>query len=303
MEKFDLIIIGAGPAGLTSALYASRAGVNVMVLEKGAAGGKVFLTDEVENYPGFGKIKGRELAALMKENSLTFGAKYQYGDVEKIKENENGTYIVETNMGNYETKSIIAATGMINRKIGIKGESELEGKGVSYCAICDGNFFKGKDVVVVGGGNSALEEALYLADICNTVTIVHRRDEFRAEQYIVDHVLNKENIKFEYDSIPLTIDGEEVVTGITIENIKTKEVKILKTNAVFIYIGFIPLTNIFAELGILDEHKNIEVDKNMRTNKKFIYGAGDVIDKQLRQITTAVNDGSIAAQSAIGDLK
>ncbi len=300
---FDVTIIGAGPAGLTSALYTSRAGLNTLVLEKAAPGGKVFLTDEVENYPGFKKIKGRELANQMKESSLAFGANYQYGDVEEVTELDNGNYLVKTNMDEYETRSVIVATGMVNKELGIPGEVEFQGRGVSYCAICDGNFFKEQDVAVIGGGNSALEEALYLADICKSVTLIHRRDEFRAEQYIVDKVLKKENINIIYDTVGVEVKGEEVVNGLVVENVKTKEQQTLDIKAVFIYIGFIPMTGYFDNLNITDENHNIKVDLNMRTDKPRIYGAGDVINKELRQITTAVNDGSIAAQSAINDLK
>lgn len=300
---FDVTIIGAGPAGLTSALYTSRAGLNTLVLEKAAPGGKVFLTDEVENYPGFKKIKGRELANQMKESSLAFGANYQYGDVEEVTELDNGNYLVKTNMDEYETRSVIVATGMVNKELGIPGEVEFQGRGVSYCAICDGNFFKEQDVAVIGGGNSALEEALYLADICKSVTLIHRRDEFRAEQYIVDKVLKKENINIIYDTVGVEVKGEEVVNGLVVENVKTKEQQTLDIKAVFIYIGFIPMTGYFDNLNITDKNHNIKVDPNMRTDKPRIYGAGDVINKELRQITTAVNDGSIAAQSAINDLK
>lgn len=239
----------------------------------------------------------------MKESSLAFGANYQYGDVEEVTELDNGNYLVKTNMDEYETRSVIVATGMVNKELGIPGEVEFQGRGVSYCAICDGNFFKEQDVAVIGGGNSALEEALYLADICKSVTLIHRRDEFRAEQYIVDKVLKKENINIIYDTVGVEVKGEEVVNGLVVENVKTKEQQTLDIKAVFIYIGFIPMTGYFDNLNITDENHNIKVDLNMRTDKPRIYGAGDVINKELRQITTAVNDGSIAAQSAINDLK
>ncbi len=300
---YDVIIIGAGPAGLTAALYTSRANLKVLVLEKAAPGGKVFLTDEVENYPGFNKIKGRDLANKMKESAFNFGAQYEYGDVLSINESNDNHYIVTTNMNEYQTRSVIIATGTMNRALGIPGENEFQGKGVSYCAICDGNFFKDQDVVVIGGGNSALEEALYLADICKTVTLIHRRDTFRAEQITVDKVLTTKNINIIYDTIVTKINGDDVVNSIELENVKTKATQILNTKAVFIYIGLIPVTNNFGNLGILDKNNNIKVDENMRCDKPFIYGAGDVVSKELRQITTAVNDGSIAAQSAIVDLK
>lgn len=299
---YDLIIVGAGPAGLTAAVYASRAGLKTMILEKGAPGGKVFVTHLVENYPGYESITGRELSAQMHKHALKFGAIYEYGDVTGIEPIEGG-HKVTTNIKEYETKAVILATGTENRKLGIKGELELAGHGVSYCAVCDGNFFRDMDVTVIGGGNSALEEALYLADICKSVTIVHRRQEFRAESFIVNNVMKKENIKFELDSVVKEIQGEDAVKSVVVENIITKEQKIMPTSGVFIYVGLIALTSNFADLDILDENKNIVVDKDMRTGIKGIYGAGDVTPKHLRQITTAVNDGAIAAQSVINDLK
>lgn len=299
----DVIIIGGGPAGLTTGLYTSRAGLKTLVLEKGAPGGKIFITDEVENYPGFAKIKGRDLALKMKESTMSFGAEFEYGDVSKINILDDKAFEVITNVDTYKTKTVVIATGMINRKLGIEGEQELQGKGVSYCAICDGNFFKDQDVAVVGGGNSALEEALYLANICKSVTLIHRRNEFRAEQYIIDKVLETENINIIYDSVCKKINGTDQVDSICVENVKTKEQQEIAVKAVFIYVGMIPVTNIFDNLGITNENHNIEVDNNMRTRVPFIYAAGDVVEKHLRQITTAVADGSIAAQSIITDLK
>ena len=299
---YDVIIIGAGPAGLTAALYASRAKLNVLVLEKAAPGGKVFTTDEVENYPGIEKIKGRELALKLKETCLQFGANYEYGDVIEVNDEEDKVH-VKTNMGDYYAKKIIIATGMVNRKLNIPGEDEYYGKGVSYCAICDGNFFKAKEVVIVGGGNSALEESLYLAEICSKVTLIHRRDTFRAEKYIVDNVIAKDNIEIVYNSVIDKIKGEEIVEEIDIKDIKTKEIKTINTSAVFIYVGFMPQTEFLHNLDILDSNNCIDVDKNMQTKYKNIYAAGDVINKELRQIITAQNDGAIAAQHIIKSLE
>lgn len=299
---YDLIIVGAGPAGLTAALYASRAGLKTLILEKGAPGGKVFLTHLVENYTGFESVSGRELSSIMHKHALKFGAEYAYGDVEEIIDTADFK-TVKTNIGEYQTKSVILATGMENRKLGVAGEEEFVGRGVSYCAVCDGNFFAGEDVVVIGGGNSALEEALYLADICNSVTIVHRRQEFRAEQFIIDNVMKKENIKLELDQVVDSINGGDKVSTVTIRSTVTDEVKQITTTGVFIYVGLIAVTENFKPLNILDENGNIVVDENMRTKIDKIYASGDVIPKHLRQIATAVNDGAIAAQSAISDLK
>ncbi len=301
--NYDVTIVGAGPAGLTAAVYASRAGLKTLIIEKGAPGGKMFVTHLVENYPGIESISGRELSGQMHKHALKFGAEYAYGDVESVEKNGEQNFTVTTNMNKYTTKAVILATGTENRKLGIKGESEFSGRGVSYCAVCDGNFFKGADVVVIGGGNSALEEALYLSEICNSVTIVHRRQEFRAEDYIVDNVKRRENIKLELDAVVKEINGDEVVTDVTVENVVTKEQKTIKTAGVFIYVGLIAMTSNFSELGILNPEKNIVVDKDMRTAIPGIYGAGDVIPKHLRQISTAINDGAIAAQSVINDLK
>ncbi len=298
---YDLIIVGAGPAGLTAALYASRAGVKTLIIERGAPGGKVFTTHLVENYTGTGKLGGRELASNMHKHALEYGAIYEYGDVENIIK-ENDIFKVKTNVNEYESKAVILATGTENRKLGAKGEEEFLGKGVSYCAICDGNFFKEQDVAVVGGGNSALEEALYLADICNSVTIIHRREEFRAESYIINKVKEKANIKFELNSQVQEIKGTNKVDSIILEN-KLKEKKTLNVAGVFIYVGLIPLTVKFKNFDIFNEHDNVIVNNKMETSVKGLYSAGDINIKNLRQIATAVSDGAIAAQSVIENLK
>ncbi len=298
---YDLIIVGAGPAGLTAALYASRAGVNTLIIERGAPGGKVFTTHLVENYTGTGKIGGRELASNMHKQAIEYGATYEYGDVENIIK-EKDIFKVKTNVNEYECKKVILATGTENRKLGALGEEEFLGRGVSYCAICDGNFFKEQDVAVVGGGNSALEEALYLADICNSVTIIHRRDEFRAESYIVNKVKEKSNIKFELNSQVKEIKGDQKVETIILEN-KNQEVKEINVNGVFIYVGLIPLTVKFKNFDIFNEYDNVIVNSKMETSVEGLYSAGDINIKDLRQIATAVSDGAIAAQSVIEDLK
>lgn len=298
----DLIVIGAGPAGLTAALYASRAGLKTIIIERGAPGGKVFVTHKVENYPGFESISGRELAQTMHKHALKFGAQYEYGEVIDIVD-LGETKKVITNVNEYEAKRIIIATGTENRKLKIAGEEEFTGRGISYCAVCDGNFFKGEDVAVVGGGNSALEEALYLADICKSVTIIHRRDQFRAEDYIVENVLKHPNIKFEYDCIPKSFNGDEKLRSVTIENVKTNEQKDLEVAGAFIYVGLIPLTSSFKKLGIVNDHGSIEVDENLQSKVNGIYVAGDVRDKNLRQIATAISDGAMTAQNIINSLK
>ncbi len=298
----DLIIVGAGPAGLTAAIYASRAGLDTMIIERGAPGGKVFVTHMVENYPGFESISGRELSQTMHKHALKFGAKYEYGDVKEIID-LGETKKVITNMNEYEAKKVIIATGTENRKLGAEGEERLQGAGISYCAVCDGNFFKDKDVAVIGGGNSALEEALYLADICSSVTIVHRRQEFRAESYIVDKVKSRSNIKFVLDSNVVSFNGENLLESVTVENKNTKEQSTIDVSGAFVYVGLIPITSPFTDLGIVDERGNIKVDERLESKVKGIFVAGDVREKELRQIATATNDGAICAQNIINDLK
>lgn len=298
----DVIIIGAGPAGLTAAIYASRAGLDTLILEKGAPGGKMFVTHQIENYPGYEHVSGRELSQTMHKHALKFGAKYEYGDVLEIIDLGETKKIV-TNMKEYETKKVIIATGTENRKLGAIGEDKLQGAGISYCAVCDGNFFKEKDVAVIGGGNSALEEALYLSAICKSVTIIHRRDEFRAEEYIVNKLKERENIKYIFNSTVESFNGEEKLKSITYIDKNTKLQNELNVEGAFIYVGLIPVTSPFNNLNIVSANGMIDVDERLESKVKGIYVAGDVREKTLRQIATAINDGAICAQNIINDLK
>lgn len=298
----DLIIVGAGPAGLTAAIYASRAGLDTMIIERGAPGGKMFVTHEIENYPGFENITGRELSQTMHKHALKFGAKYEYGDVKEIID-LGETKKVITNMAEHEAKKVIIATGTENKKLGAPGEEQLQGAGISYCAVCDGNFFRDRDVAVVGGGNSALEEALYLADICKSVTIIHRRQEFRAEEYIVNKVKSRENISFILDSNVKSFDGTDKLESVTTVHKDTGVETVTEVAGAFVYVGLIPITSPFTDLGIVDERGNIKVNDRLESNVKGIFVAGDVREKDLRQIATATNDGAICAQNIINDLK
>ena len=291
----DLLVIGAGPAGLSAALYASRAGANVVVLDKGAPGGKLNLTAEIENYPGL-KMKGPQLAYQMYEHCLSFGAKYEYGDVIRI-DNLEDKKIVYTAKKQYEAKYVLIATGTKERKMNIPLEEEMTGRGVSYCAVCDGPFFKNKTVCVIGGGNSAIEEALYLSDIASDVHIIVRRDVLRADHYLVNKAQNKENITFHLLKKPHSIEVEErKVSGLVIEDSLTGELSTIKTNGIFPFIGLDPITEFVRDLGICNEQGYLIVDKNQETKVKGIFGAGDVIEKELRQVVTATNDGAIAGQ-------
>ncbi len=291
----DLIIIGAGPAGLTAALYASRAGANVLIFDQGAPGGKLNLTAEIENYPG-AKMKGPELAYAMYEQCLSFGAKQEYGQVTKIE--DLGTYkIVYAGDKSYEAKYVLIATGTKERQMNIPHEEEMTGRGVSYCAVCDGPFFKGKTVTVIGGGNSAIEESTYLSDFVEKVNVVVRRDVLRADQYLVEKLLQKPNVEIHYLKKPHDIEITDAkVSGLIVEDSNTGELSTIQTQGIFPFIGLDPITDFVKELGILNEKGYIEVDNHQETKVKGIFGAGDVTAKELRQVVTATNDGAIAGQ-------
>lgn len=298
----DLIVIGAGPAGLTAALYATRAGASVIVLDGGAPGGKLNLTAEIENYPGVVK-KGPELAYSMYEQCLSFGAKYEFGEVTKI-EDLGDHKIVYTAKEKYETKYVFIATGTKERKMGISGEEEMTGHGVSSCAVCDGPFFKNKVVCVVGGGNSAIEESLYLSDIASHVHIIVRRDVLRADQYLIDKMKEKDNIEMHYLKKPHAIEKNDgKVSGLVIEDSKTGELSTIPTNGIFPFIGLDPISGFVSDLGIVNDKGYIEVNENQETKVKGIFAGGDVTAKNLRQVITAANDGAIAGQYIASLLK
>ncbi len=292
----DIIIVGAGPAGLSAALYASRAGANVTILDGGAPGGKLNLTADIENYPGIKKKMGPELAYEMYEHGLSFGAKLKMSQVTGIKDLGDHK-IVSTSKEELETKNVIIATGTKERFMNIPGEKEYTGKGVSYCAVCDGPFFKGKEVAVIGGGNSAIEEAIYLSGIVSKVHIIMRRDVFRADAYIVDKAKSIDNIEFHFNEIPVEVIGDDKkVNSLKIKNVKTDEETILTLNGVFPFIGLDPITDFVKDLGIVNDKGYIPTDENMETSVKGIYAIGDVREKTLRQVVTATNDGAIAGQ-------
>lgn len=298
MEKiYDVIIIGAGPAGMTSSIYASRANLDVLMVEKKYPGGQMLSTAEIENYTGYENITGPDLSEKMFEHSKKFGTDFVFGEIKKVKI-ENNIKILEISGKTYKAKSIIIATGTQARLLGIEGEKEFTSKGVSYCAVCDGAFFKGKNVVVIGGGDSAIEESLYLVNLVNKVTVVHRRDELRAQKILQDRAFKKKNIEFCWDSIPVKINGEKKVTGIEVKNVKTNEIKKIEAEGIFIYIGMIPQTEVFKDLNILDEKGYVIADENMLTSVEGVFVAGDVRQKEIRQVVTATSDGAIAAQSA-----
>lgn len=296
-DKYDVIVIGAGPGGMTAALYASRANLKVAMLDRGVYGGQMNNTAEVENYTGFKSILGPDLAEQMYQSAIQFGADFVYGNVEKVTVDEDGIKHVKTDSGELEAPAIVIATGSQYRKLGIPGEDEYSGKGVSYCAVCDGAFYRGKDVTTVGGGDSAVEESEYLAKLVNNVNIVHRRDQLRAQKILQDRAFANDKIDFTWNTIVTEIVGDgKKVTGVKTHNKETNEDRLVPTDGVFIYIGNVPMTEPFKDLGITDEQGWVITDDEMKTSVPGVFAVGDVRDKKLRQITTAVGDGGIAGQ-------
>lgn len=295
--KVDVVIIGAGPAGMTAAQYASRANLKTVIIEKGVHGGELNNTADVENYPGFSKISGPELAQKFYDSSMVFGAEHVYGDVSKI-EVKDGIKLVHTSDKVFETLTVILATGAYHRELDVEGEKRLSGQGVSYCAVCDGFFFRNRDIVVVGGGDSAVEEGTYLTQFANKVTIIHRRDELRAQKILQERAFKNPKVDFVWDSVVEEIEGDHAVNSVRIRNLKTEEIEDLSTNGVFIYVGIIPNSQLLADLGVTDEEGWVLTKENMETDQAGIFAVGDVRKKHLRQIATAVGDGAIAGQAA-----
>ena len=302
-KKYDVIVIGAGPGGLTAGLYDSRANLSVLILDRGIYGGQMNNTAEVENYPGFKSILGPDLAEKMYQGAIQFGAEYAYGSVEKVEVNGDLKQVI-TDSETYEAPVVIIATGSQYRKLGVEGEAEYAGRGVSYCAVCDGAFFKDQPLAVIGGGDSAVEEGVYLAKLASNVNIIHRRDQLRAQKILQERAFANDKIDFTWDTVVTKINGDgQKVTSVSTHNKKTGEDGELKVNGVFIYVGVIPLTEPFKELGITDEQGWIKTDELMQTSLPGVYAIGDVRAKELRQITTAVGDGSIAGQQAFNYLE
>ncbi|MGK4108640.1 thioredoxin-disulfide reductase [Enterococcus cecorum] len=296
--KYDCIIIGAGPAGMTAALYAARANLKTLLLERGIPGGQMNNTAEVENYPGFDSILGPDLALKMYDSINQFGVEHGYGNVVEVEDHQDYKEVI-TDDASYEAKVVIIATGCEHRNLEVPGEAEYSGRGVSYCAVCDGAFFRNKKLIVVGGGDSAVEEAIYLTQFADEVKIVHRRDALRAQKIIQDRAFANEKISFIWDSVVEEIKGDDQkVTGVQIKNVKTGETYEEAADGVFIYVGLIPLTQAFTSLGITDDAGWIVTDERMQTKIPGLLACGDARQKHLRQITTAVGDGGIAGQQA-----
>lgn len=293
----DVLIIGAGPGGMAAALYASRANLKTIMLEKGAPGGELINTAEVENYPASPLISGPELAQKFYDSAMEFGAEHAYGDVTKVEVFGASKY-VHTADKIYEAKAVIMATGAHHRELGVPGEERLTGQGVSYCAVCDGFFFRNRNLVVVGGGDSAVEEGNYLTQFADKVTIIHRRDELRAQQILQDRAFNNPKIEFIWDSVVESIEGDASVESVKIRNVKSNEESELPINGVFVYIGLIPNTDSVKHLDITDDEGWIITNDQMETTVPGLFAVGDVRQKHLRQIVTAASDGAIAGQAA-----
>jgi len=301
MEEWELIIIGAGPAGLAAGIYAGRRELKTLILEEKIAGGTAADSPLIENYPGFRSISGRELMDKMLEHCKDFGAKiHELEAVTELNLKEENEKIVKTSKAAYKAKAVIIATGSHYRELGVPGEKEFRGRGVSYCATCDGPFFRGKRVVIIGGGNTAAVSALFLADIASEVRLIHRREQLRAEEAIFRE-LQKKGVQFIWNSIVKEIRGENLVKSVVTYNNKTGETFEIETDGVFINIGEEPNSQIAKKAGVhVDERGYIIVDNRQRTNIPGVYAAGDVVNCPIKQIGVAIGHGIIAAEEAYG---
>ena len=297
---YELIIIGAGPAGLTAAIYATRANIKTLMVEEVAPGGKLLKTYEIENYPGIAGIAGSDLAIQMMEHSQKFGADLEYSGVKSFEDLGDYKKVILENGKELISKAVIVATGTNERQLDLPNAEKLVGRGISYCAVCDGAFYKGKDVVIIGGGNSALEEAIYLTQLVNSVTIIIRRDQFRAAGIVVEKVKANDKIKVITKSLPnqIIIGEDGKVAGLEIKNVDSGELRVINCQGIFPYIGADPSTKFLKDSKVLDDKGYIIVNDKMETSIPGLYAAGDVTVKDLRQVVTATNDGAIAGNNA-----
>jgi len=300
LESYDIVILGAGPAGLTAAIYATRSLRKVAVVEKGVPGGQIAMTDLIENYPGFPEgVSGPELMQKFEDQAKKFGTEFinlftvkeiQLDGVEKV--------VLSTDGRQIRARSIIVATGQNPRNLNVPGESEYTGRGVSYCATCDGAFFKDRRVAVVGGGNSAIQEALYLTRFAKSVTVIHRRDQLRADKILQERAFRNEKIDFLWNSVVVEIKGDNLLRSVVVKNVKTGELKEYEFDGLFIYIGYQPNTEFLKGLVELDENGYIVTDEKLETSVPGIFACGDVRRNVLKQVSVAVGEGAVAATSA-----
>lgn len=300
---YDVVILGAGAAGLSAGLYTTRAMLKTVLLEQIGPGGQLLITDEIENYPGFPEgVKGQELAAMMERQTARFGAETEYTEVMGIENFDQPVKIIHTDDRDFTAKAIIIATGGSHNKLGVAGEDALAGRGVSYCAVCDGNFFRGQDVVVVGGGDSALDEGHYLSGIVNSVTFIHRRDELRGAKVLRERAFANEKVKFLWSTVVEEFRGEQALDRALVKDLKTDKTYEYPMAAAFIYVGFHPNTEYLSDLLELDSGGHIFTDIHMRTVIPMVYACGDARAESTRQLGAAVGDGITAALAAFHDL-
>lgn len=294
---YDIIIVGAGAAGMTAAIYGVRSGKSILLIEEKMYGGQIINTPQVENYPGIENISGASFATNLYNQAKGLGAEYMNGKVTEIKDCGD-TKKVTLNENSYTAKSVIIATGAKNRTLNVFGEKELTGKGVSYCATCDGMFFRNRDVAVVGGGNTALEDALFLSDYCNKVYIIHRRDTFRGEKQLEESLKAKDNVVFLLNRVVEEIQGKEALESIIVKETDGEKSDKISINGLFIAVGQVPDNKIFSNIVELDEYGYIAAGEDCKTNCEGVYAAGDCRTKSVRQLTTATSDGAVAALGA-----
>ncbi len=298
-QEFDVVIIGGGPAGLTAAIYNSRARLRTLVIEKLAIGGQVILTNEVEDYPGFERVKGIDLIQNMEKQARNFGTYIINDGIEKIEDRENGTKTIKTTSGkNFTAYAVIIATGAEHKMLGVPGEIKLRGKGVSYCGTCDGAFFRNMEIAVIGGGDTAAEESVFLTRFAKKVYLIHRRDRLRATKVLQERALSNTKIQPVFDTVVGEIIGEKAVEKIRLKNIKTNETRDLAVSGVFIFVGLTPNTEFLAGYLDMTDEGYIKTSAEMKTSKAGIFAAGDCVDKKFRQIITAAGDGATASYFA-----
>ena len=303
MEKiYDSLIIGSGPCGIGTALELIKEHLDIAIIEKDVPGGKINIAPRVDNYPGQTKIPGPDLAVIFYQRLLDNNVPFIGDEITSLYK-EGDLFVLEGISNKYFTKTVMIASGTKERELGLPNEKELFGQGLSYCAICDGHFFKGQDVLIIGGGNTALKEAIYMADIARHVYLIHRRNEFRGNKKVVDELLSYENVTVLTPYIPLEFIGKEKLEAVKIQNRESGEEKILKVQGVFPLVGQLPNSNFIKIEGITNEWGNIPVDKNMMTSVNGIFAGGDILPREIRQIYLAEHDGKIAAKSILNYLK
>lgn len=295
---YDLLILGGGTAGLTAAVYARRAGKTVLVLEKESLGGQISSSPHVENFPSVAAVSGMEFADRLYEQATALGAEVEIENAVSLsREGENWT--VKTDYGAHTGRTLVIATGMTHKRLGLDGEEDLVGRGVSFCAVCDGALFRGKDVAVAGGGNTALQDAIFLSEFCRSVTVIHRRDAFRAEQHVVDTAKGKSNLSFRMNRVITELRGGELLTGLTLRDTVTGETEVLPVSGLFEAVGYQPQNELYRDFLALDEAGFIVAGEDCLTSVPGVFAAGDCRAKSVRQLTTAAADGTVAALAAI----